>query len=187
GYGLLRYLNAQTGAELSGYAGPQLGFNYLGRFAAGAQEDWGLAAEAAALGGGGDAGMPLPHVLEVNALTLDGAEGARLRASWSWAPALLDEAAVSELAHGWFAVLEALVRHVAQPGAGGRTPSDVPLAALPQAEIEWLERHYPQIEEILPLSPLQEGLLFHALFDAQGPDIYMMQIAFVLEGRLQSE
>src|SRR5262249_3689215 len=187
GYGLLRYLNAQTGGQLSGYAGPQLGFNYLGRFAAGAQEDWGLAAEAAALGGGGDAGMPLPHALEVNALTLDGAEGARLRASWSWAPALLEEAAVRERARGWFAVLGALVGHVAQPGAGGRTPSDLPLVSLPQAEIEWLESRYPQIEEILPLSPLQEGLLFHARFDAQGPDVYTAQLVLGLDGPLQSD
>src|SRR5580658_9583860 len=44
-----------------------------------------------------------------------------------------------------------------------------------------------RIEDILPLSPLQEGLLFHALFDAQGPDIYTMQIGFALDGPLDSE
>ena len=38
----------------------------------------------------------------------------------------------------------------------------------------------------MPLSPLQEGLLFHALFDAQGPDIHTMQIAIVIDGPLQS-
>ena len=185
GYGLLRYLNRQTGGELGAYATPQLGFNYLGRFAGGAGQDWGIAAEAAALGGGAEAGMALAHALEVNALTLEGAEGARLRASWGWAPALLDEAAVRELARGWFAALEALVRHAAQPGAGGRSPSDLALVALSQAEIEGLEGSYPQIDDVLPLSPLQEGLLFHALLDAQGPDLYAVQIAFDLEGRLE--
>ena len=41
GYGLLRYLNDETAAELAGAAAPQLGFNYLGRFAAGAEgADW---------------------------------------------------------------------------------------------------------------------------------------------------
>ena len=67
------------------------------------------------------------------------------------------------------------------------TPSDLPLVALSQAEIERLESHYPQIEDVLPLSPLQEGLLFHALFDAQGPDIYTMQIGFALDGPLDSD
>jgi non-ribosomal peptide synthase protein (TIGR01720 family) len=41
GYGLLRYLNSETAAELAGLPVPQLGFNYLGRFAAGgAGADW---------------------------------------------------------------------------------------------------------------------------------------------------
>ena len=44
-----------------------------------------------------------------------------------------------------------------------------------------------RIEDILPLSPLQEGLLFHALFDTQGPDFYAVQIVFDLEGPLQSD
>ena len=41
-------------------------------------------------------------------------------------------------------------------------------SALTQGEIERLESHYGRIEDILPLSPLQEGLLFHALYDAAG-------------------
>ena len=76
------------------------------------------------------------------------------------------------------------MRHAAAPGAGGRTPSDLPLVALSQAEIERLESAYPQIEDILPLSPLQEGLLFHALYDAQAPDIYTTQLVLGLDGLL---
>ena len=40
GYGLLRYLNAQTASSLDGFAPPQLGFNYLGRFPVSADADW---------------------------------------------------------------------------------------------------------------------------------------------------
>ena len=91
-----------------------------------------------------------------------------------------------DLAQRWFAALEALVRHVAQPEAGGRTPSDLPLLALSQAEIERLEQRYPRIEDILPLSPLQEGLLFHALYDAQAPDVYTVQLVLSLQGPLDA-
>ena len=76
------------------------------------------------------------------------------------------------------------MRHAEQPGAGGRSPCDLPLLALSQAEIERLESKYPQIEDILPLSPLQEGLLFHALYDAQAPDVYTVQLVLALEGPL---
>jgi Condensation domain/Phosphopantetheine attachment site len=77
---------------------------------------------------------------------------------------------------------------VAPPGAGagGRTPSDLPLVTLPQAEIERLESKYLDLEEVLPLSPLQEGLLFHALYDAKAPDVYTVQFVLGLEGPLDS-
>ena len=65
-------------------------------------------------------------------------------------------------------------------------PSDRQLVLLAPAEIERLQRQYPRLEDILPLSPLQEGLLFHALYDAQGPDIYIAQIVLDLEGPLDS-
>ena len=187
GYGLLRYLNAQTGSQLAGFAAPQIGFNYLGRFAAAAAGDWARAPEAVGLGGGGDAGMALAHCIEVNALTLDEASGAQLVAHWSWAPALVTEQQVRDLAQGWFAALEALVRHAERPGAGGRSPSDLPLVSLSQGEIERLERQYAPIEDVLPLSPLQEGLLFHALYDAQAADVYTVQLELGLEGSLDSE
>ncbi len=184
GFGLLRYLNAQTSATLRALPHPQLGFNYLGRMTAGAATDWGAAGEAAALGSGGDPAMQLAHPLTVNALTLDGRDGAALSASWSWAPALVDESEVRALAQGWFDALEALVRHAAQPGAGGRTPSDFPVASLSQSDLDHFERRYRDIEDILPLSPLQEGLLFHALYAARGPDVYTTQLQLNLQGRL---
>ena len=108
----------------------------------------------------------------------------KLIADWSFAPALIGEAEVRDLAQSWFKALEALTRHAGQPGAGGRTPSDLPLVALSQTEIERLEDLYPRIEDVLPLSPLQEGLLFHALYDAQAPDVYTVQLELDLDGPL---
>ena len=42
----------------------------------------------------------------------------------------------------------------------------------------------PRVEEILPLSPLQEGLLFHGQYDVQGPDVYLVQQVLELAGPL---
>ena len=39
------------------------------------------------------------------------------------------------------------------------------------------------LADLWPLSPLQEGLLFHALYDAEGPDVYTVQLALTWEGR----
>ena len=131
--------------------------------------------------------MPLGHGIEINA---HDARCRRRRQAHRQlvlgAGADRREDEVRDLAQSWFRALEALVRHAAQPGAGGRTPSDLPLVALSQAEIERLESRYPRIEDVLPLSPLQEGLLFHALYDAQAPDVYTVQLELDLEGALDS-
>lgn len=42
-------------------------------------------------------------------------------------------------------------------------------------------------EDILPLSPLQEGLLFHALYDETGSDVYTVQVVLDLGGRLDED
>ena len=156
GYGLLRYLNPQTAPRLAQLPAPQIGFNYLGRFAAPGTADWASAPEAIPLGGG-DPALALAHAIEVNALTLDGADGPSLTATWTWAPALMSEDMVRDLAQGWFRALSALAAHAERPGAGGRTPGDLPLVPLTQGEIEEIERHYRRIDDILPLAPLAGG------------------------------
>ncbi|MGA5207436.1 amino acid adenylation domain-containing protein [Streptomyces variegatus] len=40
--------------------------------------------------------------------------------------------------------------------------------------------------DILPLTPMQEGMLFHALYDVDGPDVYMVQQVFDLTGPLDA-
>ncbi|MCA1559762.1 MAG: condensation domain-containing protein [Actinobacteria bacterium] len=45
-------------------------------------------------------------------------------------------------------------------------------------------RNAPRIENVLPLTPLQEGLLFHATYDDQTPDVYNVQLVLDLEGPL---
>ncbi|MET8013973.1 amino acid adenylation domain-containing protein [Streptomyces sp. NPDC005271] len=40
------------------------------------------------------------------------------------------------------------------------------------------------LEEILPLSPLQEGIFFHSVYDETAPDLYAVQLVVDLEGPL---
>ena len=184
GYGLLRYLDPESKIRLAGYCEPQISFNYFGRFVVEEAKEWSLAAQAASFTGGTDPTLSLAHLIDVNALTLDSAKGPCLSASWRWASALLTGSEVRSLAEGWRQALEALVRHVEERGAGGHTPSDFPLVTLSSKQVEQLEAACPALEDILPLSPLQEGLLFHALYDQSVPDVYAVQISMEFEGLL---
>ncbi|NUP23028.1 MAG: amino acid adenylation domain-containing protein [Streptomyces sp.] len=40
----------------------------------------------------------------------------------------------------------------------------------------------PAVEDVLPLSPMQEGMVFHALFDVRGHDVYTGQMTLRLAG-----
>ncbi|MFJ4190007.1 amino acid adenylation domain-containing protein [Kitasatospora sp. NPDC089509] len=147
GWGQLRHLDGTGARQLAGAARPQLGFNYLGRLPAPTGEDWSLTEQAAALAAGADPGMPLPHVLDVNAVTEDGPDGPRLSARWTWAGLALPQADAEDLAEGWFHALRALVRHTREPGAGGWTPSDLDLVALSQDEIDEFEDEMDDMDD----------------------------------------
>ncbi|MFF3327912.1 condensation domain-containing protein, partial [Streptomyces sp. NPDC002889] len=43
-----------------------------------------------------------------------------------------------------------------------------------------------RVEDVWPLSPLQEGMLFHALYDEQATDVYVEQMVLGLEGQLDA-
>ncbi|MDX3228022.1 non-ribosomal peptide synthetase [Streptomyces sp. ME19-01-6] len=192
GYGMLRYLNPGAARRLAGHAGPQIGFNYLGRFTVSDGADWlpDPDPDFGALRGGFPPGMPLPHTLALNAHTEDRKDGPRLTAVWIWAGELLDETAVRELADAWFAALTGLVTHArdAEPAEYaahlGHTPSDFPLVSLSMAEVERLERAVPDLADIWPVSSLQHGLLFHAVYDDTAPDDYVVRFGLDLAGEV---
>ncbi len=150
----------------------------------GESADW---APADFLTGGLDPEMDFHHLLEIDSMVLDSSAGPELTAFWTWLPDIFSEQDIRQLADGWFHMLEALVEHSEQPGMGGLTPSDVPLVALSQSEIDRLEAEYGEIEEILPLSPVQEGMLFHWFYDLAGPDVYNIQIALGFESALDEK
>ncbi|MFF8959798.1 amino acid adenylation domain-containing protein [Streptomyces sp. NPDC014894] len=142
GHGLLRRLNPDTAPALAALPAPLLGFNYLGRFAAPDS----AATAGGPVGGGADPAMPLAHALEVNAATWDTPAGPRLAARWTWAPGLLAQDRVHDLATAWFTALEALAATADTPGTGGRTPSDLPLIQLTQGDIDALEAEFDDAE-----------------------------------------
>ncbi|MCJ8271228.1 MAG: amino acid adenylation domain-containing protein, partial [Psychrosphaera sp.] len=65
------------------------------------------------------------------------------------------------------------------------TPDMLPLIDLSQADIDEIANHYPgghaDIQDIYPLAPLQQGLLFHHTLDPDN-DPYVMQVFLSIKG-----
>ncbi|MCP2625256.1 amino acid adenylation domain-containing protein [Mycolicibacterium smegmatis] len=191
-YGLLRHLN--TDVDLSGPE-PTIGFNYLGRVGADHLGDrlWRIDPDGLALAEVASAvPMPLMHTLELNAGTLQvdspaGTPEPALQAAWTWAPSAVDEAQVKRLSQLWFEALTGICAHV-RSGGGGWTPSDIAPAVLTQSQIDQIAEQY-RVADILPLTPLQQGLFFHSLI---GPgegstDVYAVQLDITVTGLLDAD
>ncbi|WP_256105560.1 non-ribosomal peptide synthetase [Streptomyces sp. ODS05-4] len=190
GYGMLRYLNPQLAPVFARLATAQVLVNYFGRLPADQHADWAPAAESDALSLAPDAGLAMPYPLQLNAVTADTPAGPELRATWS-RPAghALAEDDVRALALAWTEALRELIAHTATGGAApALTPSDLPLVTLTQTEIDRVREVSPvPVADIWPLSPLQEGIHFHAGYDADGLDVYTAQDCFDFDRRLDAE
>ncbi|MCM3804719.1 non-ribosomal peptide synthase/polyketide synthase [Streptomyces sp. DR7-3] len=186
GHGALRHLAADgsPAGELPGGPSPQIVFNYHGQWDVAADDDGAAAPglyRAALPVTGQDAppGETRPYLLEVTGAVQDG----RLELGWSYPARMYDEATVRRLADGCLAALKEIVAHCAEPGAGGRTPSDYPLARLDQRQVDLIAGDGGAVEDIYPLTGLQAGMLFHGLVDgAATGGAYFDQIAIRIGG-----
>ncbi len=178
GYGILRYLDPEHASQLAALEAaqrPPLLFNYLGRFT-GSNAMWtpqsigGRFADAFAVDL--DPDMPLLYGLELNLFVAEDPLGPRLALNWTWAPALFDDAQIDRLQQAIATQAGALLAFArANPAAAADTlvASENPLvgqAALSAAELLELRQRYGAVAAVLPVLPLQEGLLFHAQLGA---------------------
>jgi amino acid adenylation domain-containing protein/non-ribosomal peptide synthase protein (TIGR01720 family) len=173
-YGALRYL---TGAEaLRAQAGPGIGFNYHGQWADG--DPTGLfRGWPENIGEDIDPNRPRAYLIDVVGMVQDG----MLELGWTYSTEVHDEHTVRDLADRFLAALRDIVEHCAQPGVGGRTPSDFPLAGLTVPQLDRIVGDGRDVEDVYPLTPLQAGMLFHSLVDGD-PTAYQDQVRIRLAG-----
>ncbi|MFI1422315.1 amino acid adenylation domain-containing protein [Streptomyces sp. NPDC020731] len=177
-YGALRYLT-HTGFDAPA---PQVLFNYLGRFAAGAPGDWQLAGTTGRLGERRDPRMRLPRALEFNAIAEPAATGGyELVTTISWPDGMFTDRDITTLGDYFRTALAGL----AALGRGGHSPSDFPLVPLTQGDVDALDG--PSLRGILPLTPLQEGLYFHSVFDDDSAGAYVEQQLLTLGGDVDAD
>jgi non-ribosomal peptide synthase protein (TIGR01720 family) len=159
GYGVWRYLAA--GAD-EREPTPEVSFNYLG------QVDQVLSGGEfrPATESGGLTQSPYnqrPHLLAIGAMVVDG----QLQMNWGYSAAVHRRETIERVAAQFVEKLQALIEHCQTESIGGHTPSDFPLARIDQTQLETIETKYPTLSDMYPLTPLQQGLIFHSFFAPQ--------------------
>lgn len=177
-YGVLRHL---AGARFDATA-PQVLFNYLGRFDSGTAGDWQFAGATGQLGERRDPRMRLPRALEFNAIAEPAEDGAyELVTTISWPDGMFTDEDITAIGRYFLEALTGL----AALDEGGHSPSDFGLVRLTQTDVDALDG--PALRDILPLTPLQEGLYFHSVFDEDTRGSYVEQQLLTLEGDVDAD
>ncbi|MGH9901316.1 MAG: condensation domain-containing protein, partial [Pyrinomonadaceae bacterium] len=178
GYGLLRYLGGDPSVaeKLRALPPAEILFNYLGQF----DQVW---PESSPFGPANESAGPAhgprnarSHLLEIDAKVI----GGRLRIDWSFSENVHRRATVETLARGFRDALRSFISHCLSPEAGGRTPSDFPLARLDQRTLDRLLEGR-RVVDVYPLSPMQG--LFYTFGQAQS-EVGFEQSCYTLRGRL---
>ncbi len=179
GHGLLRYLSPAggIGERLAAYPASQIRFNYLGQMDHVLPEDSPFVPSIDAAGIDRDPQARLPYELDINSDVL----GKRLHMSWTYSRARFQQSTINGLAEAYLDTLKSLIGHCQLQEAGGYAPSDFPLSGLDQGEIDRLFGNRRGIEDVYPLTPLQQGLLVHCL-DAPDAGLYLEQLSCTLTG-----
>ncbi|MBK3441399.1 non-ribosomal peptide synthetase [Pseudomonas lactis] len=183
GYGVLRYLADDLCKQsMAALPSAQITFNYLGQF----DQSFGTEAlfhpleESAGLAHDPDA--PLPNELSIDSQVY----GGELVLRWTFSRERHDQQVIRDLAEAYLAELHSLIAHCLQDDAGGLTPSDFPLAHLTQVQLDALPVPASAIEDVYPLTPMQEGLLLHTLLEP-GTGLYYMQDRYRINSALDPE
>ncbi|HYR07681.1 MAG TPA: amino acid adenylation domain-containing protein, partial [Longimicrobium sp.] len=183
GYGVLRYLgtDGELRRALAAQAEPEISFNYLGQFDSGPVSAARLRYADGPRGPESADANTRGFTLEVNG----GIRGGCLRLDWNYDEGTHHRATIERVAQAYADALRGLIAHCRQAGAGGFTPSDFPLAELAQEELDALLAGRGGVEDLYPLSPMQEGMLFHAL-RGDASQAYQVEVAQRIEGVLDA-
>ncbi|MGY5333657.1 non-ribosomal peptide synthetase [Pseudomonas protegens] len=183
GYGVLRYLADESCREaLAALPLAPVTFNYLGQFDQSFGADALLRPLDESVGPAHAPEAPLPNELSIDSQVY----GGELVLRWTYSSERFDAELIGELADAYLGELHSLIAHCLKDDAGGLTPSDFPLARLTQAQLDGLPVPAAQIEDVYPLTPMQEGMLLHTLLEP-GTGLYYMQDRYRINSELDPE
>jgi iturin family lipopeptide synthetase B len=177
GYGILKYLTINEHKEIDFSITPRVSFNYLGQFDADVERmSFSLARE------------PVGQLMAVQTrrsfdLDITGMiVKKRLLMSITYNRQHYRTKTLETLAHHFQTAMSQIISYCTARPDRELTPSDFTYKGLSIETVHQLISQY-DIEDLYLLSPMQEGMLFHALYDNASAG-YFEQISYTLEGEV---
>lgn len=173
GYGILRYLSKDPSNTLKPLKEPELSFNYLGQVDSNLSDDGLFRLSKESTGKELSGKTKRPILFEINCQVFRKQFIVRIEYNQN----IHDRIFVKKMAEIYLKKISDIIEPCLSDKNPDYTVSDFPLAKLDQ---RILETHFFQetnLEDIYPLSPMQEGLLFQKLYRPDS-DAYIVQNLF---------
>ncbi|TRU26494.1 MAG: amino acid adenylation domain-containing protein [Microcystis aeruginosa Ma_SC_T_19800800_S464] len=192
GYGLLRYLKVdeEICQQLERVKEAEISFNYLGQFSQVFSQSSAIQLAPESSGQTCSLQGERSQLLDINAIITH----EKLQIDWTYSKNIHRQETVENLAQEFVETLRAIITHCLLPESGGYTPTDFPLTKIHQLELDKVlanlalkselgTTNWRNVEDIYPLSPMQEGMLFESLLK---PDsgVYFEQMICTFTGNL---
>ncbi len=183
GYGVLKYLSpSEIKESIPFQLQPEVSFNYLGQFDQDLQQGPFILSPLPT-GREVSANLEREASLEIYGMVKEG----HLVLNWVYNKNQISADVMQQLTDSYLQELQHLLEHTRKVTKPCYTPSDFPYASLNMSELDGLtakcSSREQEVENLYTLSPLQEGLLFHAQLDTDS-HAYVQQIAFRASGVL---
>ncbi|MEA5549589.1 amino acid adenylation domain-containing protein [Anabaena cylindrica UHCC 0172] len=178
GYGLLRYLEEGEKPKFTNYQSPEISFNYLGQVRSESGKNKLFRLLNAEIEPTRNPEGLRPHLIDINGIVVEG----ELRVDWLYSSNLHKEETITKWVDEFQKNLLEIINYCTEVGVGGYTPSDFPLVQISQSSVNILQEKYAKLEDIYPLSPLQEGMLFHSIYNLED-GIYFEQVTGKIIGK----
>ncbi|NJO81279.1 MAG: amino acid adenylation domain-containing protein [Blastochloris sp.] len=180
GYGLLYDAAPEQEPVASSNAPVEVVFNYLGQFDQTLEEESAFDIATESSGANVSLQMPLLHLLTITGQIIN----QQLLMNWSFSSSVHVQSTIEHVAELFMTALRDIIEHCTTVDIGQYTPSDFALTSLSQPQLDHVlemvcgqHSHVAKtiIEDIYPLAPMQQGMLFHALYEPED-DVYFEQL-----------
>jgi amino acid adenylation domain-containing protein/non-ribosomal peptide synthase protein (TIGR01720 family) len=181
GFGILRYLSDGE-PELSAYKDPEINFNYLGELARDMDNKGSFRLLESTMEYNSNTSMAHLNGVDINGIILNG----KLHFRFIYNKQQFKKNTIETLATHYRAALLEIIDHCTGQEKKIPTPSDYCAKGLPLIDLDRIHNIYGDfhsINAIYDLSPMQEGFLFHQLFEPQS-NAYFEQSTLYLEGTI---
>ncbi|MBP7653547.1 amino acid adenylation domain-containing protein [Candidatus Dependentiae bacterium] len=186
GYWILKYLTPYEHTKSLQFdkLHPQVLFNYLGEMSSNEQSKSIFDFSQTGSGKSISSDFELRHPIEINAVTVDN----KINFDIAYNPEIYSQQQIQLFFENYKTALSEIAEHCISRNYSEKTPSDYTIKNMSISDYDILKDKYcGNIEDIYPLTSLQEGMLYHYIADNAQSDMYFEQTTLTINEVLNIE